>query len=502
MKNRDIGDALSFIHLQAAVNGDLETLKSSVTTRNVNQIFYGPVVNPQTGVVISYFVTLLYLAAQHGHTRMVLWLKNEKGADVNIPGIKDMTPLFAAIYYQHFDTAVALMEYVTDIDYQNSMGETAISMACFCGTVEMVNALIVKGANLNIVENNGYYPISYAAQKGDAEMLQLLASKGANINVKAFEGVTPLMIAIALRHTAAAKTLIELGANINIPHDNGIFPIHYAALCGDLETLKLLVTDYNVDQLTGNAVNKTPVYLAAQGGHTEVVQWLKNERGADINLWGVKGMTPIFASIAHNHPETAATLIALGAKVTIPNCFGFFPIHAAAEVGDLATVQLLDSRSEINIPALNIQQLLPIHSAFSKAQMGVMDYLLRKGASINAQSTEGKTPLHLLLAHQGIAVETKLQIVKKYLSEFDLSIKDMAGQTASDYAQVHCPDCIELAAMLVVAAILAIPHSETSVPELEVQEDLTATVEALTSSDTSEVQESTMLGEGVESDCS
>lgn len=440
MKSKN--NELSVAHVQAAINGDLNALRSVITTENVNTVF-SINVNTPTGLVPQN-ATLLCLAAQNGHTAMVQWLI-EKNANVNVAGVNGNTPLMSAIANNKPETVGILLDAmaVTDIDYKNSAGETAVSMACFYGTASMLKALIDKGANLSTPETNGAYPINYAAQLGKSDVLTLLVEGGADINTKEPGGTTPLIASIAKGQPHAAARLIELGANVNISNVSGLYPVHYAALNGDLATLKLLATDYNVNQPALVDHRATPLYLAAQSGHAEVVRWLRAEKDADASLVGAQGMTPLYTAIVHHKSETASALIELGAKYNIPNITGFFPIHAAAEFGDTATIGLLyEAGCDADLKAVNPLQQTPMHVAFIKAQMEVINCLLESGADINVQTTEGKTPLHLLLENQSIEAETKVQIVKSHVNEFDLSIADKEGKTVFQYAEEYCAECV------------------------------------------------------------
>ncbi len=210
--------------------------------------------------------------------------------------------------------------------------------------------------------------------------------------------MTPVYIAILRKHPETAAALIELGADVNIPNNKGFYPIHCSAGVGDLTTLQLLAAlpGCELDRASNGGHPVTPLYLAAEQGHTDVVRWLAGN-GVNINSPGLNSMTPVCITILRKHPETAAALIELGADVNIPNNRGFCPIHLAAEVDDLATLQLLasDHPDTINIKARNEIEETPLHVASVLGRFEIVKWLTENGADISQAETDGDTPIAL-----------------------------------------------------------------------------------------------------------
>lgn len=110
-----------------------------------------------------------------------------------------------------------------------------------------VNALVSRGS--------GYIPqslLSLAAGAGHLEVLQALLDKGASINLSNNSGLTALSEALYNGHVDCATELIRRGADVTHVSKYGETYLHDAAASGDLELLKLLV-DLDLDP---NALNK------------------------------------------------------------------------------------------------------------------------------------------------------------------------------------------------------------------------------------------------------
>lgn len=52
--------------------------------------------------------------------------------------------------------------------------------------------------------------------------------------------------------------------------------------------------------------------------------------------------------------------------------------------------------------------------------------------------------MHCLLTKTDITVEVKLSVISRFLSEYDLMLKDKNGQTALDIARECCPEALAL----------------------------------------------------------
>ncbi|XP_008056971.1 ankyrin repeat domain-containing protein 53, partial [Carlito syrichta] len=84
---------------------------------------------------------------------------------------------------------------------------------------------------------------------------------------------------------------------------------------------------------------------------------------------------------------------------------GFTALHFAAQGGKLACLQVLveEYKFPVDLPTSNSQT--PLHLVIHRSNKAValpcIDYLLKKGAAVNAQTCNGSTPLHLA-AQEGL----------------------------------------------------------------------------------------------------
>ncbi|OZJ03373.1 hypothetical protein BZG36_04490 [Bifiguratus adelaidae] len=123
--------------------------------------------------------TPLYLAARDDLMDVLLLLLDH-GADLGRSigwGNQAKTVLIAAVEFDHVNMARYLLDACGGalVDQADSLGVTALHLACFRGNLEMVYVLIGEyQANTHVSDKNGETPLHYAARKGFVPILDSL----------------------------------------------------------------------------------------------------------------------------------------------------------------------------------------------------------------------------------------------------------------------------------------------------------------------------------------
>ena len=144
-----------------------------------------------------------------------------------------------------------------------------------------------------------------ATKKGDVtEVRRLLSRSRMLLDVNntsepwsEFYKVTPLHVAARRGHKVVVKLLLDGGGDPNRADWDGFTPLHNAANGGHNEVVKLLLergADGNKQTKFGRT--RTPLHWAAKHGYKEIVQTLL-DKGAKPNKTDNDGKTPI--SLAH-----------------------------------------------------------------------------------------------------------------------------------------------------------------------------------------------------------
>jgi ankyrin repeat protein len=182
-----------------------------------------------------------------------------------------------------------LIEQPMDLTATDSAGMTALHHACALGAVEMVQALLEKGAvasqTCNIGNNALHYSVSMDALCADPEpprsdvtlcpltIPDLLASTGIDLNAFNNAGEAALHIAARNGLVGVIATLLKAGADPNIRNRAGETPLHL--LIGPMPHLTAQVLLLNGADLHAVADDgSTPLERAKATGNLMLINML------------------------------------------------------------------------------------------------------------------------------------------------------------------------------------------------------------------------------------
>ena len=115
------------------------------------------------------------------------------GANVNALGPGEVTILMAASMpmndnAENVDMVKVLLDHGADVNAQDSLGNTALTLAVNYGHAEIVKVLLDNGADANLRRKDGPTALLAACQRRSVDMVKMLLEKGADVNEKSYMG--------------------------------------------------------------------------------------------------------------------------------------------------------------------------------------------------------------------------------------------------------------------------------------------------------------------------
>jgi ankyrin repeat protein len=288
-----------------------------------------------------------------------------------------------------------LQEYIAKRPYSVNFvdpddNHTPLHKAVLQGNSSIVDILINTNVSLNSLDRAGETPLHLACLKGHQTIVDALLKAGAQVNLKDRHGRTPLHNAVLADKAAIVVSLVQHKAHLT-PDKRGNSPLHIAAEKGHSEVLNLLLSMKSATKriFDGNVGKKfTPLHLAAAKGHTTCVVLLLQKMKPKIDVTDHHGMTPLHHAAIQGHFDVAEKLLEATANVDARDRTQMTPMHYAAKKGHVLLLKLLiEKKGDVN--ALNVKKMSPLHFAAKYGHIEVASLLIEHGAKVDTEDAKG-----------------------------------------------------------------------------------------------------------------
>lgn len=369
-------------------------------------IFHGADVNIQ-GLEDN---TPLHCACVMQNSATIIKLLLERGAKSNVQTLKDkFTPLMLAILSIKNNTPEAsikekvalLIQYGASVNIQSATGITALHLAVKFGLDSVVELLIEDQVNVNQANNNNSTPLHFAAELKDSEKAFTIATQLLKAGAK--PDLQTLIFSVKNNHIKLTELLLHY--KIQSAVDDQVNMIHCAI----------------------RSMNKKIVEILLKNG-------LQNIHVIDEKLNGLLLFTLMIYK--QDYPLEPAEkcidildlLLKNGININQKNKINYTPLALAIRLESVEIVKfLLEKNAAID---LIIHELSLLHLAVITKNYEIIKLLVQYGINLNSLTTYNETALHL-------AVELQLVEVVQLLLDrgSDRNIKNNNNELPIDIAQ-------------------------------------------------------------------
>ncbi|XP_019944907.2 dynein axonemal heavy chain 12 [Paralichthys olivaceus] len=281
------------------------------------------------------------------------------------------------------------------------------------GDEDALNKLAEQPETLSRVDERGWIPLHEAAVQLNKRILEIIfsASPPGATQCRTIKGETALFLAVVHGIRENATFLLQNGCSPDLQNDEQDSPLvaailndqydlatlllryratvdqtgplnrtalHECAFLG-LENFVYLLLESGADPNACDVRKKTPLALAAQNGHFNVVEVLL-QKGAHAWCESDSG-TILFDAAASGNPDIISLLLENGADPNVPLYSGHLPIHRVAYHGHrLALKHLIPVTT---LEAVRDSGMSPLHSAAAGAHPHCVEMLLKAGYDPN-----------------------------------------------------------------------------------------------------------------------
>ncbi len=408
------------------------------------------------------------------------------------------------------EMADLLIQNGSDVNRHGRNGETVLHMYASTDNIPMAEFVIRNGADVNAKDQHGQTPLHHSAKEGRLNSAKVLVAKGADISARNKNGQMPFDYAIipvweggGLRCSPkrihgckeVAEYLLSCGAASTflgavwlgrmdlvrkyVESDPSLVNAVYDEVwLGQLRPARTDVVS-NPSLVDGMHYKEPVLFAAILGRSTDILEYLLSQ-GAEINVKGRYGQTPLQMAAYMGYTDVMRILLNHGVDVNEPGGWGESALHWAAVRGYIEAVKiLLDQDADTNAQtthhaydlssleikegdlierelrrfrqrqeqdmaralgtSVQVHRILrlafakgdtPLHAAACWNHIDIAKLLINNSAEVNRTNNLGQTPLHYSVAfrHNDIT-----QILLN--SGADPHIKTSDGMTAAAIAR-------------------------------------------------------------------
>ncbi|KAI7730736.1 hypothetical protein M8C21_017481 [Ambrosia artemisiifolia] len=323
------------------------------------------------------------------------------------------TLLHHAVLCGNTGAVKALLKCEADVEYPiktTQKDETrAIHLAARLGFPLVLQVLLDSGCEVNSrTKLNGNTALMICAKFKQEECLRVLTKAGADLGLTNLTGQSAQSIAESNRWSLGfQKAVLDVIRSGTVPtsSNKAVFsPLMFVAHSGDVQALKALISQEDVNLDDQDEKGFSAVMVAAMKGYIEAFRVLVYA-GCDVKLTNKAGETAISLSkMNENCDMFEKVMIEFTLEKGNQNARGFYPLHYAARHGDVHAVKLLTSRGyDVNIP--DGDGYTPLMLAARENNGEMCELLISCGSVCDFKNSKGETALSLARKHTETTAE-------------------------------------------------------------------------------------------------
>ena len=211
---------------------------------------------------------------------------------------------------------------------------------------------------------------------------------------------------------------------LNTKDYSGYTLLSVACEYGELEIVKLLLEQPNIDVNTKNDKGWTPLHIAYR---IDILKLLLEHPDIDVNNIRDKNENPLSRACKQNHIELVKLLLARPEiDVNIQDYYSKTPLYIVCENNNIEIVKLLLAKPEIDVNVKNKDGKTSLLIVCIHHKIEIVKLLLAKpDIDVNVKDNNGWTPLFIACRYN------KIEIVKLLLAkpDIDVNVKSEYGDT-------------------------------------------------------------------------
>jgi ankyrin repeat protein len=193
--------------------------------------------------------------------------------------------IFAAAAMGHTDKIDGFLKQNPKLlNAKDRSGKAALHWAALYGQRKVVELLLARKADVNLLDEAGFTPLHWAAMFDKSDVVGVLLANKADTAIKVARfGWTPLRLAVIHGNVASAEALLKGGADPNIKDEENIPLLHQAVISRNKAMVELLLAN-KADVTARDENGETALGEAVEINWKEMAEFLR-QHGLTDAFW-------------------------------------------------------------------------------------------------------------------------------------------------------------------------------------------------------------------------
>ena len=304
----------------------------------------------------------------------------------------------------HIDTSVQALWYTDNSDaltWNAKTGATALHLVAYFGLEHLLADSLGGTTDIDAQDSLGNTAIMYAASEGNHVIVARLLEGGASVNARCRNGSNVLHRAVSGGCADVVKILLrhaDLDVNVPDPSRRSRNALILAAMYGHEKIVGHLLERDDLRPNLRDRAGQTALMFAAINNIPGIVTLLLKDPRVSINDQDELGVTALMLAAYSGYTSTAAALLDAGADPDITDGTeegGGTPLLRAIDYDELPIVRLFLQR-KVNLTSKDKYDRTLLHGAAVNGRDKILQLLLEQtqDLDVNAQDRNGRVALH------------------------------------------------------------------------------------------------------------
>ncbi|XP_046567997.1 ankyrin repeat and KH domain-containing protein mask-like [Haliotis rubra] len=339
---------------------------------------------------------ILHYACAGGHVEVTKYILSQNTVDINSRRNDNRTPVMIAGRWGHRDVVELLVDHRANLSLRDVHGYNILHLGSHGEYVEVLKYVLSQDTeDINSRANDNKTPVMVAGRRGHRDVVELFVKRGANLSLTDRSRSNILHYACAGGHVEVTKYILSQNTvDINSRRNDNRTPVMIAGRWGHRDVVELLV-DHRANLSLRDVHGYNILHLGSHGEYVEVLKYVLSQDTEDINSRANDNKTPVMVAGERGHRDVVELFVKRGANLSLTDRSRSNILHYACAGGHVEVTKYILSQNTVDINSRRNDNRTPVMIAGRWGHRDVVELLVDHRANLSLRDVHGYNILHL-----------------------------------------------------------------------------------------------------------